>query len=621
MSEINSETLKKLIKLVEKRIKTINANIASNQEQLLRVNKYDDLVNTIRRDNHCFANNSFLSELEGLLGGIEIEDKEKLETLLEKVELLHIIANSIIDGYYKDFNEEETKLIEEVIDLIMYFKNISSEQKSEQRSNVSKSNEELVRCESLYDKLRNGDEGLEHFDEDLPYIMWLVNQEEITFRKDTLVLVQGLSKCVHDNILRQINEDELSIIGDELDIEEEKNEEIDEDLIRGVFAKYGFNYDFFTEKHKLSLSRIALRRIEDILEVLSSYQEYQFVRNYIRQGNERGLFLIIRHATKETLLYLIQDAQKRGVTVEEIFGVSGVYKKISKNATPTEGGEGPVDDEYLSGTYEYYKKNADLFEKMTLQYKVDNPGSNVDFFKDALLSTPEVLALPSELLAHNLKLADQYKLKVVKKSVMGEVHLNAATMYESRHFAELCDVLIENGLYDYVVSYPSVLKEEKLVKKILYAKRRGTLERLPNGKIKDVRLSKEPYDLNIVVNRNNLNKYMSRVPANIVDFVINPDNKKYLVKISSDEVMDAMDNNGTIVNDVMYSINGVLVSRLKFRRIWYLMTMSGEMSKANLSDLLMYALVYDSYYTDEELEILEAFAYGFNFGGMKLWNI
>ncbi len=624
MNEINQEVLKKLKKLVEKRIKLINANIASNQEQLQRVNRYDDLISTINSDNKCFANGSFLTELEDLLGGLDLDnvDKTKVNLLFEKVELLNVIADSIINGYYKDYTQDELNIINEIIELILFFKQISHEQKSTQRSNVSRSNEELVKCESLYDKLRNGEEGLEHFDEDLSYIMLLIKEEDRTFKKDVLILIQKLSKRIHENKLKQIEEDVLTVIGDEIDTEEEKNEEIDEDLIRGVFAKYGFNYDFFSEKHKNILSRISLIRVESVLEVLSSYPEYQFVRDYQKHSNERNLFLIIRYATKETLLYLIQDAKKRGVTVEEIFGVSGVYKKVSKDVTePGEGG-GPTDDDYVSGCYEYYKKNADLFEKLSLQYNIDNPGSNVDFYKDALLYTPEVLALPSHLLAENIGLAEKYKLKMIKKTVYGEVRLNAATMYASRHFEELCDILIENGLYDYVVKYPSVIKEEKLVKKILYAKRMGTLERLSNGKIRDVRNSPEPYNLNIIVNRNNLSTYISKVPQSIIDFINDPDNKKLLAKITNDPVMDYMDNNPMVqrVNDATYSINGVLVSRHKFRRIWYLMTMSGHMKDGELSNLLMYALIYNSYYTNEELKVLEEFAYGFNFGGVGLWN-
>lgn len=626
MNEINDETLKKLIKIVEKRIKSINANIATNQRQLSRVNRYDDLVNTINNDNQCFASDSFLTELEGLLGGLDLDnvDKSKIEALFEKVELLKVIAESIIDGYYKNYTEDELQLINEVIELILYFKNISNEQKSEQRINVTKSSEELVRCESLYDKLRNGTAGLEHFDNDLAYILTLVNQEEMSFRKSTLVLIQNLSKCVHENILKQIEDDELVVISDNLENETDNTENIDEDLIRGVFAKYGFNYDFFTDSHKQALSKISLRRIESVLEVLSSYEEYNFVKNYQKRGNEKALFFIVRYATKETLEYLISDAKKRGVTVEEIFGVSGVYKKISKNCIePGTDGPGPGGDDNLTGTYEYYKKNADLFEKLSLQYNLDNPGSDVDFFKDALLFTPEVLALPSDLLAKNITLAQQYKLKMFRKTTAGEVRLNAATMYESRHFDELCDVLIENGLYDYVVNYPSVIKEEKFVKKILYAKRKGTLERLPNGMIKDVRISSDPYDLLQVVNKDNLDKYVSKVPNSIVEFVNNSENRKLLVKMQNDSVMDNMDNNPKVqvVNEVTYAIDGVLVSRSKFRRIWFLMTMSGHMNEGELSNLLMYALTYGSYYTDEELVILEKFAYGYDFGGNALWNI
>ena len=47
------------------------------------------------------------------------------------------------------------------------------------------------------------------------------------------------------------------------------------------------------------------------------------------------------------------------------------------------------------------------------------------------------------------------------------------------------------------------------------------------------------------------------------------------------------------------------------------MTMSGHMNEGDLSNLLMYALIYNSYYTDEELKVLEEFARGFNFGGVR----
>ena len=119
MSEINLEVLKKLNKIVEKRIKVINANIASNQEQLERVNRYDDLINTINNDNLCFANRSFIIILEDLLGGLNLDsvDNSKIESLFEKVELLNVISDSIVNGYYKDYTEDELRIINEVIEL------------------------------------------------------------------------------------------------------------------------------------------------------------------------------------------------------------------------------------------------------------------------------------------------------------------------------------------------------------------------------------------------------------------------------------------------------------------------------------------------------------------------
>lgn len=624
MNEVNEVVLNRLIKILEKRIKFINVNIAKNQEQIRRVSEYDDLVDTINSDNTCFANSFFIDKLEELLSGLNLEnvDKSKTDSLFEKVELLSIIADSIVNGYYKKYTEEEKKIINEVIDLILYFKGISNEQKNTQRTNVSRSNEELMKCDALYDKLRNGKEGLEHFDGDLSFILELIKDEDISFKKEVLILIQTLSKYIYENKMRQIEEDVLSFVGEDVLDDEEKDEEIDEELIRVVFAKYGFDYDFFNEKHKKALCRISLTRIEAVLGVLSSYEEYQFVSLYQKKKQEKAFFLILRYATKDTLLYLIEDAEKRGVSVKEIFGVSGVYKKVGKNSSePGEGG-GDFDEDYVSGTYEYYKKNADLLERMSLQYNVDNPGSNVDFYRDALLYTPEVLALPNQLLVENIQIAEKYKLKLVKPTNFHEVHLNAATMLESRHMEELCDVLIENGLYNYVVNYPSIVKEEKLVKKVLYFQKKGKLEMLSNGKLRSVRSAPEPVDLDEVVNRNNLIMYVNSVPESIKEFINNPENRKLLAGMKNDNVMDFMDNGSTveIVNDATYGINGVLVSRHKFRRIWYLITMSGHMKDANYSDLLMYALTYGGYYTDEQLIVLEKFSKGFNFGGVGLWN-
>ncbi len=628
MNEINLNVLKQLIKIVEKRIKHINNNIALNQETLKRVNGYDDLINLIKDDNTCFALDTFYKKLDDLLNGIVINDRSKLEALLEKVNYLKVIAFSIKGGHYTSFDEQEIVMIDEVIELITYFKGISFEQKIEQRSNVSKSNEELTRCTALYDKLRNGEEGLEHFDTDLTYLMQLVKEKDPTLLRDTLALIQILSKRIHENIMKQVQDEELPMMDEEFE-EPENNEIIDEELIKGVFEKYGFNFDFFDEKHKKILMRLTLRRIESVLEVLHNNEEYQFVKNYQRYPSKKtDLFMIIRHASKETLEYLIIDAKKRGVTVQEIFGVTGVYKKVPKNGVnllepPIPGPDyPPVEDEYLPGTYEYYRKNADLFENLSLKFNAENPGLDIDFFKHILLSTPEVLATPSHVVAKNIELALQYGVKMIRRGEIG-VRPHAATMFDARHFEEIADILIENGLYNYLITYPSVVRDEKFVRKILYRKYNGTLEMNPNGTIKEVRMSDEPHDLNDVVNKKNLSPIVHNVPDEIVAFVNAPNNKKLLKGLQNDEVMDRMDSNEQIrtSRDVAYSINGVLVSRPKFRKIWYLMTMSGHISRGEPKNLLMYALTYNSYYRDEDLQILQEFVNGFNFGGIALWNI
>lgn len=624
MNEISNETLKQLIKLVEKRIKSINANIASNTQKLLRVNEYDELVKTIKDDNSCFGNPAFISKLDNLLSGIIIDNTSALESLLEKLNYLDVISNSIIEGYLKEYTEEELNVINEVIELILYFKSVSSEQKSEQRSNVTKSNEELVKCEAIYDKLRNGFEGLVHFDEDLPYILNLISNEDPSFKKDVLVLIQHLSKAIHENLIRQFGEDGVTVEIDEIDVDEVNSEEIDEDLIRGVFAKYGFNYDFFTKDHREVLSRISLVRIESILEVLHTYDEYEFVYSYMNSRREKDLFFIIRYASKEALEYFIVDAKNRGVDVKDIFGVTGVYKKVSK-VLENSGGSGPGgDSEHLSGCYEYYKKNAEYLERLTLEYLLEHPHEKADFYKTTLLTTPNVLGLPPGLLENNIKLAEQYGIKVYHKTLMGEASLRCATMYLSRKFEEECDLLIEHDMYDYVKNYSSVLAHHEQILKMIYVQRNGELEYMSNGKLKDLRYKAPSYlDYYAIVNGNNLERIIEQVPGEIIEFVENPENRKLLTGMENDSVMNAMDS-GKIVrckDEYTYDISGIFVSRRKFKRIWYLIKMSGHVEKGDLSNLLLYALTYKSLYTDEQLAVLEEFANGFNFGGKTLWNV
>lgn len=613
MKEVDFELLKQLISLVEKRIKVINKSISDSIEEIERTNEYDKIIALIKEDELCFAFSSFIERISKLLSVLKLDNKEELTLLLEHINYLGLIANSIKRGNYASYNKSEKEMIEFVVNLLNKFKEIAVAQNVEYDNRVIKSNEELEKLNELYDKLRKGKDGVEHFDNDIDYILELIDEYDVQFKKNVLTLIQALSKCIHDNINKKIDEMIVPVDEDLTQEDEIDQEEINYDVIKGVFEKYGFNFDVFTEKHRdILASKRSLKRIEEILSVLAS-SEYSFVKNY-EKSNELKLFHIFRYSSKEILEYLVSDTKKRGVTLEEVFCVRGVFKKISKTTEPTGTGPGGDNNEdYIAGSYEYYKENALFFEKLTKEYQSKYPDKAVDFFKMVLLKAPSLLTSNPEHIKSNYRRMIQYNLNY---AALPKAYLALG----SPNFLQLLDVLIENDMYDYAQKYLSVLSNEFFVKTIIYEKRAGRLERDNHGRILHIRNNLEKYDkneVNSVVNNNHIRSFFSNIelPEEFNQVVLSNENN-YNDIVKDVDIQEFESREGVNLKDnISYDIKGVTVSRLKVLRVYGAIKQLGLFEKYDKNQMLLYALTYNSYYSLEEFEILRRFVYEHDLGG------
>ena len=182
------------------------------------------------------------------------------------------------------------------------------------------------------------------------------------------------------------------------------------------------------------------------------------------------LFFVVRYATKETLIHLIESSKDRDVTVEEIFRVGGVYKRVSKSGNseviidpPTP--EPPsVNDESLNGCHEYYMKNSKVFAALSSEFK-EKYGIEIDFFKSILKHSPEVLALPSDLVVKNLTYLKEYDIPLIgykeiegkRKPELYNIDLNDLKIGDIRF-----DIIIfekDNIIYNYVNTEKSTIND------------------------------------------------------------------------------------------------------------------------------------------------------------------
>ena len=250
MTTEQTKLLTKLNSIVTHRMKKINAELSAKPNSNVNETEFDDIIKILSDEPTTLKNPEFLRKIIDIVENTE-EPNEKTLQFKKTVKYLSFLFEILETHKDKTLKRDEIAALNEVIYYLKECKTKKEEQIKKERE-LALTNPELEKCQRLHKKLSNGDKGTEHFFEDLQYLNSLIEGETIEFKKEVLLLIQYLTKKIHDNIIAKIDEEEFVPSPEIKDEEDITNEiKLDEDLLVQTFKKYGFDYYYLTEKHRL----------------------------------------------------------------------------------------------------------------------------------------------------------------------------------------------------------------------------------------------------------------------------------------------------------------------------------------------------------------------------------
>lgn len=596
----------KLNELVNK----INDYDVSEIETISRIS---GIVEELKTDPFLLGERDFRNEIDSYLK--EIADDEQLADIIDNITDIVIVCDAKKRGINVVLNSDELAKIDAICEALMGVEEIFKQRDTQLKRQKSADEILRVKYSRLYDKLIAGDKGLEHFtDEEIDIILELIKYTQFPFKFKVLDYIRNISNVINKNIVNQIEEMD--------DYEEENTLEIDEEIIRNLFIKYHYEYDKMPDKYKKVLrTKCKLERMIALFEYIEFEESLSFVKNWgntlSNAANKAGfekLVLLLRYATTETLDYIVNDAKNRGVDVVDIFKIDGVYKHVSPSNS-TGGGSGTNSDELtISGSFEYYKGNEIVFDELSKEYQMKLNAPNIDFFKTTLAENPDLFKRSPKIIKANLEILKKYRLNLVEKN--GDTYqIKSPSILGSGNLTSKIDLLLEaTPMYDYILKYPSILKEDLSIDIAISLRMLGRLEFTPQGKLKHVREMSVPlpFDMNYLAD------FRNSIPKMFIDAASEYENiNSYRI----DDVVLGLEENtdNKKHNGLTYNLNETFVSKYKFSKVWTaIMDVYDQLNdkeKYDIKELLLFALTYNSFYTASEFYAIKSFVEEFNYGG------
>ena len=615
-----------LIAIIESKIKELIQNIDANSVENNKIDKYSTVIDMLKTNPFVINEPAFETTVEELLQSIS--DKEKLSEVLSQLTNFIVVAEGYKKGFIKELRSDEIGWINNIISVLSEARENEEIDKRKRLNTITENNDLKLKYSMIYDKLIAGKNGTEHFkDEEIDTIIDLLKNEAMENKMEVLEYIRQISNNISENILMEVEQD---------DYQKDKNViAIDDGVLKELFEKYGYEYEKMPDTYKQSLqTKGSLKNILELLEFINKTGELSFLKGYgstkyeVKENSRlkkefKDLYFIFRYATVETLKYLIEDSQKLDLPMQYIFRIDGVYKHVSKGSSvPSIPGGGPSDSLNLIGCFEYYVRNKELLNDLSRECRIKYDDDSIDLFKSTVLVCPTVLKTSTEVLKRNIEIARMYNVELIKKD--GETYvLKCPTSFMPRKFLERLDSLIEfPALAQYVHRYPSILLDESFMIKVIAAAQKGELNFDINYKLKGIPRGKHSLP---TIDRSFIENVESLIHPKLKEAAKNSDVVSYFRK---DEVTESL--NEYVENEskyqyasLCYNINGVFVSNLKFKRVWTSMMSEydklpeEEKLRIEKKDLLLYALTFGSYHTEEDFRKLEKFTNEFDFGGPK----
>lgn len=612
--------VEELISIIQTKLKYLVSKISNyNVTETEVSSRIAGAANELKTNPFLIGDIDFRSEIDSYLK--EIEDEDYLISIIEDITVLDIVCDAKKRGIDVSLNSDEIDKVNRVCEALLKVEETLKQRNEQLRK--QKSADEILssKYSCLYDKLIAGENSLEHFtDSEIDMILELIKDKDFAFKFEILEYIRNISNVINQNIVN--GKDEIDAYDDENSVE------IDEDIIRNLFIKYHYEYDGMPDKFKKLLrNKCKVQKLIDLFEYMEGKEEFKFLKDCGKtpssSANRAGfkkLVLLLRYATVETLDYIVRDAEKRGITIDEIFKVEGVYKHVSKPGRSVgSGGDGETDELSISGSFEYYKGNALMLDELSREYQMKFGDPSIDFYKTTLETYPELFERSPEVIKNNIDVARKYQLQLVEKDV-NTYHIKCPSFLTTGHLMNKIDLLLENApLYDYILKYPSLLKEDLNIDIAISLRLLGRLEFNSIGQVKDVRRIRRP----LPTNMSYLDEFRDNVPRIFVEAASEHENVSVYrnddVTLELENKVDREKHNG-----LTYNLNGVYVSKNKFSRVWTaIMKKYDELSdndKENydIKQLLVYSLTYNSCYTVLEFDAIKSYVEEMNYGGKSL---
>ena len=494
--------------------------------------------------------------------------------------------NENLSSKYKLTNEQK----EYIKNLLSTLKNqINIENKNNYRIRDIQS--KINKTRYLLSKISNNNE----YTEEIDLINEILEEEQIDYETRYNILVYILKQNKELFISRQEKTKITNVAEERPEIIETKVEETPEDKstkIKAIFEKHARNFNEIDIEFQEQLIQYGdLNNIEQMLRIVISIG---------LKENNPIFSLLLLYSNKEIFNNIQNISKESNILMKDLLKYPGIFLQTTpfQNIDKKE-----LDIHKPIPSYNSFINNYNNINKLGFNFKevYENLSAEITGNCDTIIS--------------NLKLTRLYKIPASTRRKNKEY--SYSSMNKKETFQKI-DRYIELGLYDYIKDNISVNGSEEKIAKIKYA--------LDNSKdypdlLRDEVRPNGGYTK--VINATLLETVSTQIAQQIKSTWISTDILKEnnetlstyrrLIKKSHNDTinLDLISNNNIIrlleknykKDEVTYNIDGVLISRLKVLRIFTTLYNNGYTD----ADSLMYAILYNSLITQEQLDKIQNF--------------
>lgn len=571
------------------------------------------------------------------------QNSSSLDNYKDEIIALRNNIESIVDidlNIFKEIINESNKTIEEKERLFEFIKSmkILLELNKKENTTFKLTRNQIEELSKLYDILdeinineQNNKKRLEQeidsIKKEISKLRKILNtiedQNNNEFIKDINTIVNALNKYVEDEeekrkILFSVMSYNDNCYNNKISTDELiplNLTRLDMDDVRSLFKTYGYDFDQLKDNQKEDI--LIYGDLVNMQEVFESLKNLGFPK-FIQKKQLNKLVILLINSDENTLTDIVNHSKSKGIYPADLLSLIKVlipqtnsHRNKGKKSPPghTEG-KSPI----ISGQSKDYKDNIDFLSAL---------GFDV---ADIVKRCPHSIVIKHVKLVNNYAKFLSYGFKF-DQTTTGELTHPAFTFLVSRKFDEIVDRFIESGPYGYEyirnnmsrVSaftlsnlvfyniYASYMDEDYLGRKITpegpfvsdngsKLRLRGEITRLSaahrNNAYREIQdYNKQERTMTIdpsIHNKEQFDEAVNKYAEYEIEYISFEDDRLK----DLDEYIDSR-------NPLRYDFDGIIISKLKVQRIFYILEQAGL---DNLEDSLLYAITYNTIINQENFD-------------------